>query len=98
MTEEELREVFEDSEDEFGEFSKIENPPSKRRDICAFLKLDSLLPSEKVGDIIGWSEHDEFGLDIDLEELAGVATKDDILYLIRCGVIMGEHDSLTMFA
>lgn len=67
---------------------------TKRPDIRAFLLLDKLLPDTR--DMISLARHDEIFLDVDLEQLALVATEEDILYLVRCGVRLDE-DSLCMF-
>jgi len=81
---------------EFLRFENIVDPPAKRPDICAFLLLDKLLPGER--DIISCAEHDQIWLDIDTEELAKVATKEDVIYLLRCGVWYEEDtESLSMF-
>ena len=56
-----------------------------RPDLNAFLLLDKLLmPSPR--DIVASVEHDEFFVDVVLQQLVGIATHEDILDLIRCGV------------
>jgi hypothetical protein len=85
-----------DGTGELLEFSRIENPLSKRPDLCAFLLLDKLVPGNR--DIVGDAGHDEIGLDVDLEALAEAATEEDIITLIRCGVRYDEEDNwLQMF-
>lgn len=86
MTLEKLAELFEKYTDdgEYLEFEKIENPKSKRPDLNAFILLDSLVPSDC--DIVSCAEHDEFWLDVSPEEVAKVATPEQILELVRCGV------------
>jgi len=92
-----LSEVFLKFEDEYHKFDLIENKPSKRPDLCAFLLLDKIIPGNS--DIVGAAEHDEIYLGVDCEVLSEIATEDDILYLVRCGVIYNEeYDSLSMFA
>lgn len=82
-------------EDEYLKDSRItEDSVTRRPDIRAFLLLDKLLPDTR--DIISDARHDEIFLDVDLEQLALVATDEDILYLVRCGVRLDE-DSLCMF-
>ena len=81
---------FEKHDDEYIKFENIKDPPCKRPDLCAFLLLDKLMPGDQ--DIVSASEHDEIYLGISTEELAKVATSDDILYLTRCGV---RYDSGT---
>lgn len=83
-------------DDEFLHFDRIENPPSKRRDLCAFILLDKLVPSAL--DIIGYAKHEEIVLEVDPYQLAQVATEDDIRYLVRCGVRYDEtEECLEMF-
>jgi hypothetical protein len=92
-----LEEAFQKVSDagEYLQFSKIEKPLHRRRDIAAFLLLDSLVPDENT-DIIEGASHDVVWLSINVEKLAEVATEEDILYLYRCGVRLGE-DILEMF-
>ena len=92
-----LESTFAKFEDEYGKFDKVENKISNRRDLNAFLLLDKLMPSNNR--IVSASEHDEFHLGIDCEKLAEIANEDDILTLVRCGVIYSnEYESLSMFA
>lgn len=92
-----LHAAFEAANDEYIRFERIENPRCKRPDLHAFLLLNELVPGE--GDIISASEHDEFYLDVDCDELAKVATQDHIIELSRCGVRYSrEYDCLCMFA
>lgn len=62
------REIFarkdEVTDDEYMKFERIEGAPSKRPDICAFLKLDALLGGS--GDIVSCACHDEIFLDVAL--------------------------------
>ncbi len=91
-----IKEAFELADGEFLKFDRIENPPCRRRDICAFIKLDQLVPGHR--DIVAAAEHDEIYLDVEADELAAVATQDDIVYLHRCGVRWStEADCLSMF-
>jgi len=92
-----LKEAFEAvHEDEFLEFKRIKAPFSFRPDLCAFIILDKLAPSER--DIVDGAEHDEIWLDVDLEKLSAAATEDDILTLVRCGVRWDDDsDCLAMF-
>lgn len=94
------REIFaredEATDDEYMSFERIEGAPSKRPDLCAFLKLDALLGG--TGDIVCGACHDEIFLDVDIDRLNEVASRDDIVYLIRCGVRHDDDtDSLAMF-
>ena len=94
MTLEEMIVLFESDED-FSEFEKVENPLYPRADICAFLLLDKLLPGG-TRDMITSAEHDQIWLDVDCEKLAEVITEEDVRTLRRCGV-MYDADSLSMF-
>ena len=83
--------------DEFLEFKDVKPKLSQRPDLHAFLLLDQLCPGK--GDIIACAEHDEFWLDVDVEELAKVITKEQVIDLVRCGVRYDKRvDSLAMFA
>jgi hypothetical protein len=93
-----LEQAFEAASDEYIKFERIENPLHHRPDICAFLKLDQLVPGG-TGDMVSAAEHDEFFLDVEPEKLAAVATQEDIVYLHRCGVRYDTSThSFAMFA
>lgn len=96
MTTEELEALFEKHDElTWGDASEV--GPTKRRDLNGFLLLERLLPGE--GDIVCGAEHDEILLDATLEDLAKVATEEDVMNLIRCGVRLDENrERLTMFA
>lgn len=95
MTSDQITELFEKHNDEYLKFSRIENPPSKRPDLCAFIKLDQIVPAKT--DIVSAAEHDEIYLSPALEEL-GAATEEDIIYLIRCGARIDSYgEGLAMF-
>lgn len=84
------------SDDEFAKFERIESPLHPRPDVCAFLLLHKLCPGTR--DMIAAAEHDIFFLDIDMEELAKAATKEDIITLLRCGVYYNsKYDCLAMY-
>ncbi len=89
--------VEEANEDCFLECAKIptERRLSNRSDLNAFLLLDSLFPG--TSDIVAGAEHDKIWLDIDIEALDAVAAEEQMLDLIRCGV-MSDDDCLAMFA
>lgn len=94
----ELIKVFEEHQEEFLKFDKIpiDRKFSKRSDLQAFMMLDELVPG--LGDMISAAEHDEIYLQVGLEELAAVAEEEDVIDLIRCGVMVDkETDSLKMF-
>ena len=89
--------TFEKHNDEHIKFERVENKLHSRPDICAFLLLDKLLPNDG-RDIVSAASHDEIWLDVDCDKLAEVATDDDILMLVRCGVMFDSStDSLSMF-
>ena len=92
---EKLEIIFDEFNEEYLKFEEIENKLSTRADLHAFLLLDSLFPN-KAANMVSGASHDEIYLEIDPEELYGVATKEQILELIRCGVMYSD-DSLTMF-
>lgn len=97
MTQKELAEAFESADGEYGKFDRVKPKLSQRPDLHAFLLLDQLCPGK--GDIIACAEHDEFWLDVDVEELAKVITKEQVIDLVRCGVRYDKSvDSLAMFA
>ena len=90
-----LEEMFEKYEDDYLEFEKVENPEHHRPDICAFIFLDKLVPGK--GDIIAGAGHDIVHLEpSNIEELAKVATEEDILKLRRCGIHL-EDGYLAMY-
>lgn len=91
-----IQDWFVKHEDEYLKYEDIlpERRLHNRDDINAFLLLDKLVPGKL--DMVASACHDEFYLDISPEDLEGVATEEDILDLIRCGVLY-EGDSLKMF-
>lgn len=95
-----VQELFEKHNDrEHGRFERIENPSCKRPDLYAMMILDRLCPDGEE-DMIAWAEHDEFTFAISADQLEGVATEEDIIALIRCGVMLGgdRNTALFMFA
>jgi len=92
-----LSEVFEKYNDDGCEFQDVTERLSTRPDLCAFLILERLFPNRAV-DIVAAAEHDEFYIGVNPEELASVATEEDIRNLIRCGVLYDvRNDGLSMF-
>lgn len=94
MTLDEMEDLFDDDGDEYLKFERVENKRSSRPDIHAFILLNELVPGTR--DMIAAAEHDEIYLDVDPETLAEVATEEQIIELIRCGVRYSD-DSLRMF-
>lgn len=93
-----IKEIFDAiPEEDYLDFNAVENKLSQRADLHAFMVLDKLVPEH--GDIISASEHDEFYLSIDCDELAKVLTMGEARDLSRCGVRYDEgFDCLCMFA
>jgi len=82
--------------DELLKFDLVQNKTSNRPDLHAFNLIDRLVPGK--GDIVSAAEHDEIWLDVSPEDLAKVATEEQIIELIRCGVRYDrETDSLALF-
>ena len=98
MTFDELRETFEKNHDNFLKQPRVDDPrPSKRLDLCAFLRLEKMFP-ERTRDMVCAAAHDEIWLDVDVDELAAVATEEDVEYLVRCGVRLdADAPGLAMF-
>jgi hypothetical protein len=91
--------LFEKHAGEYLEYERIATPlPSRRLDLCAFLLLDRLAPSDAPKDLIHAVAHDLFFLDVDMAALAEAASEDDIIFLRRLGVRYdSDYDSLCMF-
>lgn len=91
-----LRALFEKFEDtDYLKYHDIhpEDKPS-RSDLNAFIKLNELVPGNQ--NIVMSAEHDKIWLGVELDDLAKVATSNDVLYLVRCGVMVDEN-GLCMF-
>jgi hypothetical protein len=74
----------------------VKNKLSQRPDMHAFIMLDRLFPNNV--DMVSAAEHDEIWLDVEPDELSKVATEEQMIELIRCGVRYNhETDSLAMF-
>ena len=84
-------------DEEFLTFDKrVVNKLSTRADLHAFILLDKLVPGNM--DMVCNAEHDEIFIDIDPEELSKVATEEQMIELIRCGLRYdSQTDSLAMF-
>ncbi len=98
MTLERLTELFDEHNDEYMSFDNVHETErlSDRRDMHAMILLDTLLPGD--GHIISASEHDVIYLGVGLEELVEVISEEQIIQLIRCGVLFDEHrECFTMF-
>lgn len=87
---------FEKHEDEYSKFERIESPAHARPDICAFLLLARLDESNR--DMVAAAERDEIFLAPDPESVFIVATEEELLTLIRCGVRYDDElDSFAMY-
>lgn len=84
-----LEECFEKFNDDYLKFERVENKLNERPDLCAFILLSQILPGSR--DIVAAAEHDEIFLDTDCDRFAEVATEDDILTLVRCGIRYDEE-------
>ncbi len=71
-------------------FKDAANKLSNRKDLCAMLLLDKLLPGE--GYIIRAAEHDVIYFEVKLDALAAVASQDDILLLCQCGADFDDYN------
>lgn len=94
---EDLGAFFDEHEDEYLKFDRIQKPRSNSPDMHAFLLLTELVPLKKGEDLISHSGHDEFFLAIDPKQVVAVASEEQLIELHRCGVRY-EEDSLCMFA
>ena len=91
-----IKEWFEKHGDEYLKFHRVENKLSCRHDLHAFILLDKLVPGDS--DIVSCAEHDQIWLDVTPQELEGVATEEQVIELIRCGVrCESGYESLSMF-
>lgn len=89
-------EQYEKHEDEFLKFDRVQNKTSGRADLHAFNLIDKLVPGKT--DMVSAAAHAEIWLDVSPDELAKVATEEQIIDLIRCGVRYDRStDSLALF-
>lgn len=80
---------FEKNGHEAMKFQAIKKPLHPRPDLCALLYLDKMMPGTE--DIIGsCTSNGDAILNVDMAAFANKATKKDIIYLIRCGVVYSE--------
>lgn len=98
MTADDLKAFFNEysESDESHKSDRILERFSKRDDLHAFILLDKIIPDGHT--MISAAKHDEIYFDFDIEELAKVITKEQILDLVRCGVNYdSNNDCLYMF-
>lgn len=101
MNIEEMIVLFNQDEPSIFDFEKADGKLHERKDLCAFLLLDKLCPVKKGDDtdMVAAAEHDQIYLEVEPEDLAKAATRDDILLLKKCGVFYDDEiGSLSMFA
>lgn len=100
MTKEEVIELWHKEGTEYLEFNRIKEKFSQRKDLHAFILLDRIF-GETTNDIISVAEHDQIFLSVRIDSLGKVATREQIIDLIRCGCHIDEHgeydENLYMF-
>lgn len=85
---------FEAVDDDYGEFDKVQNKRSQRPDLHAFLLLDELFPAPGRG-MVSAADYDKIWLEIEDEQVDKL-TDEQILELVRCGVMYDGDGSLAM--
>ena len=96
MTMPELIAIFDNHASEFAKFELVENKLSSRADLHGMMLLDRLDPGRDY--ILAAAEHDQIWFGADPETVARNATEDDLLVLMRCGVLLADDgDSFSMF-
>ena len=90
-----IQQVFDAHHDEFLQFDRVKDRFNQRPDLHAFILLDRLVPGDR--DMVAGAEHDEIYLEVSPDELAAVATVEQVVDLIRCGVRLSDY-ALRMFA
>jgi hypothetical protein len=91
----ELHDRFEAVNEEYGKFCNVENKLSTRPDIHAFILLNEIFPYSR--DMVCAASHDVIYLEPDCDQI-GKLTDEQILDLVRCGVMHDEeNESLMMF-
>lgn len=90
MNTKEFEALFEKHEDEFLKFDRVDPKRNRRADLNAFLLLDELSGGDKTFDMVSATMHDEIFLYPELEDIASVATEDNVIELIRCGVRIAD--------
>jgi hypothetical protein len=81
--------MFDKYQKEYLKYEKIpiSERPSNRRDLDALIKLNKLIPGYCDINKIDPTDPEEIMMCVNLTKLNEVATEEDILYLVRCGVI-----------
>ena len=92
----EIIERFDLVHDDYCKFELVENKKSNRKDLHAFILLDSLFGTND-RDIVAAASHDVIYLETSSEDFEKL-TDGQILELTRCGVMYdSENDCLSMF-
>ena len=95
-----LEKIFAKYKDEFLKFDRVQTPKHPRRDISAFILLHELAPPvDTIYDsIISSAEYHQIWFYVDINTVAKNAKEDQILTLIRCGVIFDtENNEFSMY-
>lgn len=79
-----IQQAFENCRDEYLKFDRLQHRNHECRFLCAFLILDHLVHSS--GPIIAATDLELIFLSTNCNFLASVATYQDIVNLMRCGV------------
>ena len=77
------------------QFLEYEYPPYPIRDVSGMLLLHKLSPV--TGDMVSAAEHDQIWFAADPEMVASNATEDDILNLLRCGILYEDGEGFYTF-
>jgi hypothetical protein len=98
MNTHELQDLFESHRGEYLSFKDIEVKRARRADLHAFIMLDELVePSHEDDDIVSCSGHDIIYLGLTAKQLAAAnPTMEQVIDLIRCGVLMNVDCQLYM--
>ena len=95
MTLEEMTALFQKHSDEYLKFENVLLRLSLVPDLCAFLILESI--AHTATHIVVCAEHDEIWLSHDPEIVAANATEEQLIDLLRCGVLWdASTDSFRM--
>lgn len=84
-----VKELFEKHDGEYIKFDRIRNPPSSCPDLCAMLYMSHFLTmrqKEKNFNMLSHTSHDVVFFCVDVDYFSEVATEEDVIYLLRCGV------------
>lgn len=79
--------TFKKYEDEYLKYDKLHTCSA---DLNAFVLLRNLCPSNK--NIISAANRDKIYLEVSPEDLSKVASEEDIITLVQCGVIIDEEE------